>query len=46
MLLAVFNEINFTAVFARKYRVGKLIKVNYNKLITKKNITKNIDKKM
>ena len=38
MLVAVLNKINFTAFFARKYGMGKLIKTTSVKLFEYKKI--------
>ena len=43
MLLAVFDEVNFTAVFAGKYWIEKLIKMT---VILVNNMSKKTSKKM
>ena len=49
MLLAVFDEINFTAFFAGKYWIEKLIKMTLilvNNMSKKKTLKKNMDRTM
>ena len=48
MLLAVFDEVNFTAFLARKYCIEKSIKITWisGNNMSKNKFKKNIDKKI